>query len=65
MNDIKTYEHSIGKDGNGIAVSHIKNDWYMFVVSDHFDENHVGLFLHKEDIHGIVNFLNNLLEKNT
>lgn len=64
MSNIKTYEHPIGREGNGITVSHIKDDWYMFVVSDHYDDNHIGLFVHKEDIRGISEFLNNLLEKN-
>lgn len=62
MNNVQPYEYTIGKDGNSITVSKIKNDWYMLVVSDHYDDNHIGLFLHKEDIAGLAQFLNNFLE---
>lgn len=65
MNNIKTYEHPIGKEGNGITLSHIKNDWYMFVVSDHYDDNHIGLFVHKDDIREMVSFLNKFLTDET
>jgi hypothetical protein len=61
MKYIQTYEHHIGKDGNSIILSHIKNDWYMLVVSDHYDEDHIGLFVHKSDIQDLANFLNHFV----
>lgn len=64
MNHIQTDEHKIGKDGNAITLTHIKNDWYMLTVSDHFDENHVGLFVHKKDIGDLAKFFNQFDETN-
>lgn len=62
MNNIQSLTHPIGSDGNSVTVSHIKDDWYMFVVSDHYDENHVGLFVHKNDLKELSNFLNKVIE---
>ena len=61
MNKLQPIVHKIGEEGNSVAVSHIKNDWYMLAVSDHYDENHIGLFLHQKEIKSLVNFLNQFI----
>ena len=58
---INQAKHFIGKDGNSISISRIKNDWYMLEVSDHYDDNHIGLFMHKDDLRGLSDFINTFL----
>lgn len=59
VNSYKKYSHNIGHEGNSIAVNHIKDNWYMLVASDHYDDNHVGIFLHRDEIEELSKFFHN------
>jgi hypothetical protein len=46
-----------GKEGNAVTINHIQNDWYTFVMSDHYDQNSVSFYLHKDELGKLANFI--------
>lgn len=60
---MKSSTYPLSDNGNSVTVSHVKDDWYMLVASDHYDDNHVGLFMHKNDIEGLAKFLDKFVQE--
>jgi hypothetical protein len=54
---IQITKYSFGNQGNSISINHIQNDWYTFVMSDHYDQNSVSFYLHKDELGKLANFI--------
>lgn len=62
MTQVKFDTYPIGKEGNSVSVSHVKDDWYTLDISDHYDQNTIEFFVHRDDIKGLADFLQKCLE---
>lgn len=56
--------YEIGHEGNTVSINRLKDDWYILNVSDHYDENVVAFYSHKNELKGLADFINNYVEKN-
>lgn len=50
---------SFGNEGDTISINHIQNNWYTFSMSDHYDQNNVTFYLHKDELGKLANFIKN------
>jgi hypothetical protein len=57
MKSINITKCSFGNEGNTISINHINDDWYIFNMSDHYDQNSVSFYLHKDELGKLANFI--------
>lgn len=61
---ITIQKYPIGNEGNSVCLEQSLNDWFKFTTIDHYNENSVGIYLHKEELKGLAEFILKYLDNN-